>query len=67
LREAESARRIVEDELHAARVGSRAAVTDVGPVIRALRAHAHEIAQAEVARILPKLGPLGEIVKSNSS
>jgi glutamyl-tRNA reductase len=58
LREAESARRIVEDEL--LRLGRRERRADVGPVIRALRSHAHEIAQAEVARILPKLGPLGE-------
>ncbi len=58
MREAESARRIVEDEL--LRLGRRERSADVGPVIRALRSHAHEIAQAEVARILPKLGPLGE-------
>ncbi len=57
-REAESARRIVEEELH--RLERLKRRTDVSPVIRALRAHAHDLAQAEVARILPKLGPLGD-------
>ena len=57
-REAESAHRIVDEEI--GRLLRRARSADVGPVIRALRASAHEVAQAEVARVLPKLGPLGD-------
>jgi glutamyl-tRNA reductase len=55
-REAESAHHIVVEEL--LRLGRRARSADVSPVIRALRSQAHELAQAEVARVLPKLGAL---------
>jgi len=55
-REAESAHHIVVEEL--ARQGRRARSADVSPVIRALRSQAHELAQAEVARVLPKLSAL---------
>lgn len=55
-READSARRIVEEEL--ARQSRRERSADVNPVIRALRSYALDVATAEVARVLPKLGPL---------
>ena len=34
--------------------------SDVVPVIRALRERAQDIAQAEVAKVLPRLGELGD-------
>ncbi len=55
-READSARRIVQEELE--RHSRRERSADVSPVIRALRSYAHEVAAAEVAKVLPKLGPL---------
>jgi glutamyl-tRNA reductase len=57
-REAAAAEQIVEAEL--SRLVARQREGDVVPVIRALRAYAQGVAQAEVARVLPRLGPLGE-------
>lgn len=57
-REASAAEKIVESEL--VRLQARQREGDVVPVIRALRAYAQGVAQAEVARVLPRLGPLGE-------
>lgn len=52
----EAAHRIIDEEL--ARLVRRTKSADVVPTIRALRARAHEIAASEVARVLPRFGPL---------
>jgi glutamyl-tRNA reductase len=57
-REAVAAEQIVETELE--RLRARQREGDVVPVIRSLRAYAQGLAQAEVARVLPRLGALGE-------
>lgn len=57
-RAAESAGTIVQEELQ--RVLERDRRNDVVPVIRALRERAQDIAQAEVAKVLPRLGELGD-------
>ncbi|MFO0572535.1 MAG: glutamyl-tRNA reductase [Polyangia bacterium] len=57
-REATAAEQIVEAEIM--RLGAREREGDVVPLIRALRAHALGLAQAEVGRVLPRLGPLGD-------
>ncbi len=57
-RAAAAAETIVQNEL--ARNAARMRSTDVAPLIRALRQHAQQIAKKEVARVLPRLGPIGE-------
>jgi len=57
-RAAADAEAIVHAELLRAVERDRGA--DVVPLIRALRERAQGIAEAEVARVLPRLGPLGE-------
>ena len=61
-RAAEAAEAIVQAEL--GRSLARARAGDVVPVIKALRERAQTIAEAEVKRILPRLGPLGEREKA---
>jgi glutamyl-tRNA reductase len=57
-REAAAAEQIIVAEL--ARAAARAREGGVVPVIKALRAYAQGVAQAEVARLAPRLGTLGE-------
>src|SRR5262249_34319196 len=57
-RAAVTAEAIVQAELE--RALSRERSSDLGPLIRALRERAHGIAAAAGARVLPRLGPLGE-------
>lgn len=57
-REAGAAEKIVEAEL--LRLSARERESDLAPLIRALRSHAQGLAQAELARVLPRLGPLGD-------
>jgi len=57
-RAAVAAEAIVQAEMQ--RAAQRAASADVVPLIRALRERAQGIAEAEVARVLPRLGPLGD-------
>lgn len=57
-RAAVAAEAIVQAEMQRAALRERSA--DVVPLIRALRQRAQGIAEAEVARVLPRLGPLGD-------
>ena len=57
-REAAAAEQIIAGEL--SRFIAREREGGVVPVIKALRAYAQGVAQAEVARLTPRLGPMGE-------